>query len=114
MTISDATRLTSNGPGSDCDTSVFNSTTTWVRFTSPGGTMIPTSALSGSQCGSLGAGWYAGSMPSVGVRLSGTVNFAYSNNIAWHSITIQVENCGSFYVYGLVSPNACTHRYCTI
>ncbi|CAM2696656.1 unnamed protein product [Rotaria socialis] len=112
-TINDVTRLTTAGSGSGCDTAVFNSTTACVRFSGAGGTQLATSAPASNQCTTQAPGWYSGSLPGSGVSNNETVCYAWSlNNCKW-SNTIQVTNCGSFYVWGLISPPVCNLRYCT-
>ena len=99
----------------DCDSSVFTASITWVRFTGSGGTQIPTYTLSGLQCNTHAAGYYTGSMPSAGSIVSGNVCFAYSGSACFSAaVTIQIANCGSFYVYGLAPVPGCNYRYCTI
>lgn len=86
----------------------------WVRFEGDGGTQIPTSGLQSHKCSTHAPGWYSGSMPtSLYETTSGNVCFSFnSDNCAW-SQNISVTNCGSFYIYRLSSPPACSLRYCT-
>ena len=113
--INDPSR-SSNATGNNvsCDQSVFNYTTTWVRFVGEGGTQIPTSPVMGNRCGTHAGGWYSGIMPNdVYSTTNGTVCFSYSGNTCFGKGVMQVTNCGSFYVYGLTRPPGCSFRYCT-
>ena len=114
--INDPTRsinVTSSG-SSACDTNIFSSSPKWVRFVGSGGSKIPTSAVASHRCNTDAPGWYSGNMPiAVNATTSGTVCFAWGgSNCSWNS-TISVTNCGSYYVYELVAPPACSLRYCT-
>lgn len=112
-TISDATRLTTAGGGSVCDSSVFSSSTTWVRFTAPGGTQVATTPPSANQCGTQATGWFNGTMPSSGSTVNGTACYVWGSNTCNWNNNIRVTNCGSFYVFGLILPPICNARYCT-
>lgn len=111
--INDTTRLVTAGSGSACDQTVFSSNIILVRFSGAGGTQIPTTAPSISHCSTDAPGWYNGLMPASGVTVNGTVCYNWSSNTCNWLNTITVTNCGSYYVYGLVSPPVCTLRYCT-
>lgn len=113
ITIDDASRLTSVGYGTACDSYVFTSSTTWVRFNGTGGTQMPTSSPGEYCCGTEMSGWYDGTMPAFGATVSGSVCYAYSIYSCYYATTILVTNCDSFYVYGLVAPSLCDSRYCT-
>ncbi|CAF1601997.1 unnamed protein product [Adineta ricciae] len=113
--INDPSR-SSNATGNNllCDQSVFNYTTTWVRFVGEGGTQIPTSAVMSNRCSTNAGGWYSGLMPNDAYSTTnGTVCFSYGNNPCFGNVAVQVTNCGSFYVYGLIRPAGCNFRYCT-
>jgi len=111
--INDATRLATAGGGSATDQSLFSSTYTWYRFIGGSGTQIVTSAPNYNQCGTYYSGWYAGTMPTYGNTLSGTVCYVFTN-ICSYSNMILVTNCGSYYVYGLIYlTTASPARYCT-
>lgn len=112
VTINDSTRLSTSTGGSLCDTSIFTSNTTWVRFLPPGGTQIVTWNPSTNRCGAQVTGWYNGTMPSVGMSVNGTVCYSWNVACTWMNV-IQVTNCGGFYVYGLIAPQGCSFRYCT-
>ena len=114
--INDPTRsINVNSSGSSaCDTNIFSSSPMWVRFVGSGGSKIPTSTVASYRCNTDAPGWYSGNMPiAVNATTSGPVCFAWGgSNCSWNS-TISVTNCGSYYVYELVAPPACSLRYCT-
>ncbi|CAF3868656.1 unnamed protein product, partial [Rotaria sp. Silwood1] len=117
-TIDDSTRVVSNNinDGSQaCDASLFDSTPDPIRFVSPGGTQIPTISPGGNNCGAGGAGWLVTSHPSeIGQSIDGTVCYAVDSNVCWQSNSIQITNCGGYYVYQLYTPPTCNLRYCTV
>ncbi|CAF1588894.1 unnamed protein product, partial [Rotaria magnacalcarata] len=77
-TNSDSTRRIAYTSSSTCDSSLFGTTGTWVRFVSPAGTTMPTSAPSTSTCGTDAPGWYNGVYPSTaGSTTTGTINFQF-------------------------------------
>lgn len=112
LSINDSTRLASSSSVALCDQSLFTSNITWVRFFSPGGTQLATTAPSTYQCGTHATGWYNGTMPSAGLTVNGTVCYNWGSNCFW-SNSILVTNCGGFFVFGLVAPPGCNLRYCT-
>ncbi len=124
-TISDATRLTTQGYGTACDnSSVFNSVNagspTYVRFVSPGGTRLATSPPNstyglGYSCGTVASGWTNTTYPSVvGQTVNAFACFAYGTNTCFGSVYyFPIINCNGFYVHGLYAPGACYYRYCT-
>ena len=86
---------------------------TWYRFSGGAGAQIPESVVPTWHCGTHAPGWMDGKHPSVGEGVvSRKVCFHWtSGNCQW-SNTIQVRNCGNFYVYKLVKPPGCSMRYC--
>jgi hypothetical protein len=122
-TINDSTRLTTSPGGVGCDNgTAFNAlstdTPTYVRFVSPGGTKLATSAPNsgnGDVCRTVGAGWTNATYPSVvGQTVYVFVCFAY-NGIQCNGYIygIPITNCNGFYVQGLYAIPACYYRYCT-
>ncbi|CAF1543360.1 unnamed protein product [Didymodactylos carnosus] len=112
-TITDSTRNIAYSSSSTCDTSLFSSTPTWVKFSGGAGSRIVTSASSVSVCGTDAPGWYNGAMPPVGVSNTGTVCYNWAGNNCNWSNNVQVTNCNGFYVYALIAPPTCNLRYCT-
>ena len=63
---------------------------------------MPTSCVNFKKCGGKRPGWLSGGHPKkVDGRVSRTVYFGWSNDCKVKSKTIQVRNCGSYYVYYL-------------
>ena len=116
--INDATRnVNAAGYALACDNTGYfanDSNPTWIRFTGSGGTTLPLATPGMNVCGSQGTGWYAGTMPSSGEMVNGTVCFTWTGSICRFSVSISVANCGSFYIYLLPTVPACMMRYCTI
>lgn len=114
-TNSDATRNVGYSGTTNCDKTLFSSTGTWVRFSSPAGTTMPTTAPASYSCGTSAAGWYNGAYSStVGSTISGTVCYSLSGNTCRWSNSIQITYCGSFYVFLLVNTTVCDLRYCAV
>ena len=85
----------------------------WYRFNGTAGFEIPSSCVAKSMCNTDATGWLNGTHPTLeeGV-VSRTVCFHWSSNCCNWSVTIQVRNCGLFFVYKLVDPGKCHLRYC--
>ncbi|XP_068703631.1 uncharacterized protein [Montipora foliosa] len=93
-----------------CDSGIGRA---WFRFQGAAGTRMPTSCPPRYRCNTRGSGWLSGGHPSVADgRVSRTVCFHYYS-CCTYSTTIQVRNCGSFYVYYLRSSPCCNCRYCS-
>ena len=101
-----------------CDNTLpfLNRTTPiWIRFEGPGGTTLPLTTPGTNVCGTEGAGWYDGVMPTTtGSIVNGTVCFTWSTSVCRFSVSISVAHCGSYYIYRLPPAPACMARYCTI
>ena len=97
--LNGAERETSQGSGGRCDNSASGgwSPNTWTRF---GMWMIPTSAPGEDRCGTQLTGWLDGSNPSPadGV-VSRTLCYQWNGDSCYEDTTIQVVNCGGFYMY---------------
>lgn len=87
----------------------------WFRFQGAAGTKMPTECVSWHSCGTLRPGWLKGGHPLMeDGKVSRQVNFRSSGNCAFKTTTIQVRNCGSFFVYYLHNaPSGGCHRYCS-
>ncbi|XP_078370329.1 pancreatic secretory granule membrane major glycoprotein GP2-like [Oculina patagonica] len=85
----------------------------WYRFRGAAGTMMPTSCVPTSKCGTDAPGWLQGRHPSTseGV-IQAKVCFHWNSNCCHWSSLIRVRNCGAFYVYQLVQSPQCSLRYC--
>jgi cysteine-rich repeat protein len=100
-----------DGPGkvTKCDKVLENK---WYRLTGPAGTLMPTTPLKPFDCGTDAPGWMVGVHPIVdeGV-VDRQVCFAWDVECQWEA-TIQVRNCGDYYVYRLADPPDECLRYC--
>lgn len=94
-----------------CDSSI---TPRWYRFEGAAGTRMPTSCTPDWRCGAHGTSWLANGHPSVADgEVTRRVCFSWSASCCSYSVSpIKVRNCGSYYVYYLISTNACYYRYC--
>ncbi len=85
----------------------------WYRFEGAAGTQMPETAPSTYSCGTHAPGWLNGSHPSAadGVVSRQACFHFFSDTCNWSS-TINVVNCGSFFLYELADPGVCRLRYC--
>jgi len=85
----------------------------WYRFQGAAGTRMPTSCPLKDRCDTSATGWLNGGHPTVAAgKVTRQVCFHwYSGCCSW-STSIEVRNCGSFYVYHLSSTPDCSLRYC--
>ncbi len=111
----DSTRNIAALSGTICDQTIFsNLNSTWVRFESPAGTIIPTSAPAENHCHTNATGWMSTAYPLVaGLTLHATVCYNSGSNNCAYSNSILVTNCIRFYVFALTAPPRCNLRYCT-
>jgi hypothetical protein len=111
----DSTRNIAASSGTICDGTLFSKQfPTWVRFESPAGTIIPTSAPAANHCSTQATGWMSTTYPSVtGLTIHATVCYNSGSNKCAYSNGILVTNCGGFYVFALTAPPTCDLRYCT-
>ena len=85
----------------------------WHRGSPTIGGAMPETCPTDSHCGTYIPGWLKGSHPTViGQKVSQTVCFHYYNNCCQRQITVQVINCGSYYVYYLPNVPFCNMAYC--
>lgn len=85
----------------------------WYRFNGTTGSKIPSNCVAKSMCNTDATGWLNGAHPTLqeGV-VSRKVCFHWGSNCCNWAVTIQVRNCGLFFVYKLVDPGHCHLRYC--
>lgn len=113
--LNDPTRLATAGAGSVSDNAIFTGAYVWYRFFGSGGTEIVTTIPSINRCTTVYTGWYAGTMPSSGTTITGSVCYVgSSSNPCLYTNQILVTNCGGYYVYGLIDPPVNSARYCTV
>ena len=113
-TLSDADRKNTydTPPNSEgvCDSSLPEG---WYRFKGDAGKKIPTTPVDGYHCNTAYPGWLRGDEPTVGDgEVSRTVCFTRGGNTCKNSVAITMKNCGSYFIYKLVPPPACSYRYC--
>ena len=87
----------------------------WYRFTGDAGKKMPTTCVTFKRCGGKRPGWLSGGHPKkVDGRVSRKVYFCSFNDCKVRSKTIQVRNCGSYYVYYLsaVGSGSNCYRFC--
>ena len=78
------------------------------------GTQIPEEVVKGGSCNTAAAGYLNGTHPTtVGELKDVNVCFSFIHNSCHNVNTIQVVNCGSFYLYNLVTTPTCNNRYCS-
>ena len=85
----------------------------WYRFEGAAGTRMPTTVVPPFKCGTDFSGWLNGAQPTL---VDGEVNrkvcFTGNKDNCKYSNHITVKNCGSFLIYKLIPPTACSLRYC--
>ena len=80
----------------------------WYRFVGAAGTKMATTRVTRHHCGTAFPGWLEGAHPSLEEgKASRMVSFSDNKNIF-----IDVKNCGSFYIYNILTPPGCSRRYC--
>ncbi|XP_062518718.1 collagen alpha-1(IV) chain-like [Corticium candelabrum] len=85
----------------------------WHSFSPTIGGAMPEKCTPKNYCGTLASGWLKGSHPNViGQKISRTVCFSWSSNCCqWHT-SVEVINCGQYYIYNLPNTPGCTFAYC--
>ena len=113
MTLSEADRHFSfnDGPGgvTKCDKTKGN----WFRIDGDAGSKMPTVAPDLWSCGTDSPGWLNGTHPNVEDEVvDREVCFNWNDKPCNWSVTVQVRNCGEFFVYKLPDPPESCLRYC--
>ena len=100
------------GSGGYCDRDARNGWTPGV-WTSFGSHMIPEKSPGQGHCGADASGWLNGTHPTAAAGVvSRTLCYDDSYNGHWKS-TIQVANCGAYYLYNIPASSACDFGFCT-
>ena len=109
--LTDASRkMTYVNVNTSCDSSL---TSGWYRFEGSAGTRMPTSCVPIDRCNTQAPGWLSGGHPTVAEgQVSRTVCFHWNSNCCQWSTSIQVKNCGAFYIYYFSGTPNCYLRYC--
>ncbi len=116
-TFSDAGRLHTNANGPIyCDQN-NNSPgwqgAAWYRFTGAAGVKMPESAPSKYRCSTHAPGWLNGAHPAPeDGKVTRQVCFHWGNNTCNWNASVQVVNCGDYYLYNLPQTPVCSLRYC--
>jgi len=87
----------------------------WYRMEYPAGAMIPENTVEPDHCGTSSSGWLNGEHPeTLGQTVERKVCFssAIDDDLCYKEATIQVRNCGSFFLYYLPNTPGCYLRYC--
>lgn len=112
QTLSDAERkqtYSSEYPY-QCDSSL---SVGWYRFQGAAGTKMAISCPPANRCDASFPGWLNGAHPTVDdgiVTRSACIHKA--GNCCSSGFSIQVKNCGSYYIYRLIPLTNCDSRYC--
>ncbi|XP_067047323.1 uromodulin-like isoform X1 [Acropora muricata] len=96
--------------GTKCDD---NLKTGWYRFQGQAGRQLPTICPPVQRCNTDLPGWMNGNHPNVedGIVKRQVCFHGYSN-CCYTATTIDVRNCGAYFVYRLTKVSFCNLRYC--
>ena len=96
-----------------CDQKDLSPLPAWYRFTGAAGDRMPTSCVEPNSCGTDAPGWLDGLHPSVKEGIvTRRVCYRLKSKCCYQKNDIQIQNCGTFYIYRLVKPPECDLRYC--
>ena len=85
----------------------------WHSFSRTIGGAMPEKCTSGNYCGTAASGWLKGSHPIViGQNISQTVCFSLGSNCCQWQTSVEVINCGWYYIYNLPDTPVCSLAYC--
>jgi len=85
----------------------------WYRFQGAAGTKMVTTCPPMERCDAVLPIWLSGGHPTV-AEGKVTRNVCINNFACCDiSFSIQVKNCGSYYIYKLFDPRKCPARYCS-
>ena len=87
----------------------------WYRFEDEDGSYLPESCPEPQSdvCGTGHPGWLNGIHPTVSEGVvTRTVCFSHTSGCCQYTTTIQIKNCGNFYVYYLEPAPLCDLGYC--
>ena len=86
----------------------------WYKIEDKAGTRIADTLVEKCHCNTDATGYIIGTHPTrVGETVERTVCFNWGNNPCWSYNTIQIRNCGNYYLYYLEDVALCNSRYCT-
>ena len=73
---------------------------------------MPTERVPAFRCGTDWSGWLDGAHPTVeDGEVKRMVCFSDRSSGCKYGIKIDVKNCGSYFIYNIISPS-CDSRYC--
>lgn len=85
----------------------------WYRMKKPAGTMIPESVQEWRHCGTASPGWLNGSHPiQKNIKVTSQVCFHGTGGSCEYDTTIDIINCGDYFLYFLPDTPLCFLRYC--
>ena len=85
----------------------------WHSFSPIIGGAMPEKCTSQYYCGTSAPGWLKGSHPNViGQKISRTVCFSWRGNCCNWQASVEVINCGQYYIYNLPNTPDCILAYC--
>ena len=90
----------------------------WYRIMDPAGTKIPEGRVTSQKCGTFSTGWLNGTHPNqLGEQIEAQVCFDIGipdDGLCRYEKSIQIINCGAYYLYSLPDVSICESRYCTV
>ncbi|CAH3162725.1 unnamed protein product [Pocillopora meandrina] len=103
-------KITYGNQNTVCDRGIHG----WYRFEGAAGTRMPTSCPPKQRCNTHASGWLNGAHPTVADgQVTRTVCFHWGSNCCNWSRSVNVINCGDYYVYYITGTPACSLRYCS-
>jgi len=86
----------------------------WYRFQGAAGTKMVTTCPPQFRCGAAYPVWLSGGHPTVAEgKVTRNVCINKGGNCWYDLLSIQLKNCGSYYIYKLLYPGDCPARYCS-
>ena len=85
----------------------------WYRFTDGNFNYIPTSSTPEYACGSYWVAWMSGTYPAPYESGSATLCLNNGMGTCGYSTSLNIESCGSFFVFQFSFPMVCNARICT-
>ena len=109
--LSDTWRKVSSGNSGHCDNGLQQG---WYLFSPSIGGAMPETCPPIQHCGTYAPGWLNGIHPTgVGQTRNETVCFHWNKNCCMRQVTVDIINCGLYYVYHLPQSPTCNLAYCS-
>ena len=112
----DASRNALSDGGLNCDTGLFFGRI-WYRFVPPAGTQMSEQPIPAKHCGTEMTGWVNGTHPlNIGQIVKRNICFVnfWNKDTCFRSVPVEIQSCGTFYLYKLQNPPNCVSRYCGV